>query len=613
MKKLVLLCFLAAAVAVWSGAAIAAYHHMDEKDAPRFLQAYPDKAGTKLDDCALCHRGNTFTTKKGVEITESACQFCHATYGYDGSGDITETLNPYGAAYKAAGRSVAAFAAIEGDDADGDTYSNKTEIDALRYPGDASDTPANAVAPHIILSLDDLKDLLTPHDQFMLMNTSRGGSDGLDFYATYTGFVMEELLEAVGWTDNCTGVTVTAPDGYSYTYARESDGANYFIEGAFPEAQFFYDPIADAVNEGWVDYSAPGCTGRTNGQTIAVDGGLRLLLAYQINGADLEIAYPDEQDKITGDGPFRAVPPQWNPGYPDRQATSDTPDAEPWPYDPDELVTDHNGGFSARGVAAIRVDPLPTGTTEYDWRNTQTDAGWGLLNDRKIVIYGNLKNGAVKGTVTTLLGQPVANALVSTGTGGYEALTNAAGAFTIRGVFSGPDAAGTTYALTASAEGYRSQTTDVTVTDGGTATAAFTLVQGSDNQTLCPINATAKSAGKANVFRGFRDRVLGKSPAGKRYIRAYYGCAPEVTLRLLKDRTLRSQAAGLLDLFAAPVRAMAAGDTAVITAEQMEQVSAFIAGLKQVGSRRLVRVLERFERDLASGRLEKLAPFSIQQ
>jgi hypothetical protein len=595
-------------------AAFGAYHHMDEKDAPKFLQTYPDKTGTKLDDCALCHAGNTYTTKSGTVVTESVCQYCHAEYGYDGSGDITKTLNPYGAAYMAAGRSIAAFAAIEGLDSDNDTYSNITEINAIRYPGDALDTPAKVPAPHIFLSLDELENMLTPHDQFMLMNTSRGGSDGLDFYATYTGFIMQELLEATGWTAASTGVTVTAPDGYSYTYARTSNGKNYFIEGNFPEAPYWYDATADSANGGWVNYSAPGCTGRTNGQTITVDGGLKLLLAYKVNGAYLDIAYQDDQNKLNGEGPFRAVPPQWNPGYPDRQSNSATPDAEPWPYDKDEVNTDHNGGFSARGVAAIRVDPLPEGTTEYDWRNNQTDAGWGLLNDQKIVVYGNLRNGNVKGKVTTLVGQkPIANALVYAGMGGYEALTDANGEFMLQGMLSGPDAEGKTYSISASAEGYRSKTEDVTVTEGDNQTVEFRLVQGSDNRTLCPIRHIDDNETQVNMFRKFRDTVLAQSAAGKNYIRAYYGCAPEVTLRLLGDSGLRGQAADLLQIIAPPVRTLAVGKSAVITQQQLQRIAAFTTALKKGASRRLARLLERFELDLTSGQLQKIVPYSYQK
>ena len=609
MKKLATLCFLLAALVSWQGAALAAYHHMDEKDAPRFQQAYPDKTGTKLDDCALCHKGNTYTTKSGSVVTESACQVCHSVYGYDGTGDITKTLNLYGAAYSAAGRSVAAFTTIENDDADADGFSNKAEIDAVRYPGDPLDTPDKVPAPHIVYSLEELEDALTPHEQFMLMNTSRGGETGKDYYASYTGFVMQDLMEAAGWKDASSGITVTAPDGFSYTYARTSNGKNYYIEGdAYPQAQYYYDPTV-----AWVDYSAPGCTGRTNGQTITVDGGLKLMLAYKANGADLDISYLDDQNKLVGEGPFRAVPPQWNPGYPDRQATDINAASEPWPYDKNEVQTDHNAGFSARAVAAIRVDPLPQGTTEYDWRNSQTDAGWSFINDKKVVIYGNLKSGAISGTVLSLLGQPIANALVQTTAGGYEALTDANGAFVIQGVVSGPDEAGKTYGIQVSAESYRSQTKNATVTDGGETAVEFRLIQGSDSQNLCPVNSIKENAGLAVTFRTFRDRVLAKSAAGKKYIRAYYACAPEVTIRLLGDRGLRSQAAALLKAFAAPARALASGKPAVITAGQLKKVSALAAGLKPGASRKLALAIEHFEADLASGALQQAAPFRIQK
>jgi len=607
------LCMIMAALFLLMGkAAFGAYHHLEENDTPKFLEVYPDRADTKLNDCALCHAGNTYTTKSGAVVTESVCQYCHATYGYDGSGDITKTLNPYGADYLASGRSVAAFAAIESRDSDNDTYSNRAEIDAARYPGDSLDTPAKVAAPHIILSLDELESLLSPHEQFMLMNTSRGGETGYDYYAAYTGFVMEELLDVAGWQDVSTGVTVTAPDGYSYTYDRTSDGSNYFIEGTFPDAQYYYDPAADASSGGWVDYSAPGCTGRTDGQVISVDGGLKLILAYKVNGAYLDTAYQDEQNKLVGEGPFRAVPPQWMPGYPDRQATSATPDAEPWPYDKSEQYTDHNAGFSARAVAAIRVDPLPDGTTEYDWRNSQTDAGWGLLEEGKIVIYGNLKNGNINGTVVSALTQePIAKALVQTGTGGYEVLTDTTGAFTLQGVLAGSGASGTTYSVSASAEGYSSRTEDVTVTDGDNQTVEFRLMPSGGSET-CPVVVIDDNETRVNAFRALRDRVLSPSAAGKEYISAYYVCAPEVTLRLLSDSALRSRALALLQLLEAPARTLASGGSATLTAGQIRKITSLTAALKKGASRKLAGELERFEGDLSSGRLQKIIPYSVQ-
>lgn len=70
-----------------------AYHHEGEKDAEKFLSAYPDKRGTKLDHCATCHAGGSYESK-GKVTSLGSCQWCHYKYGYDASGSILETMNP---------------------------------------------------------------------------------------------------------------------------------------------------------------------------------------------------------------------------------------------------------------------------------------------------------------------------------------------------------------------------------------------------------------------------------------------------------------------------------------------------------------------------------------
>src|SRR5512140_2337095 len=62
---------------------------------------YPNIVGSRIDTCALCHTS-------------------------------APNLNPFGAAYKAAGRGLASsLHAIEGQDSDGDGFSNLVEIMAL--------------------------------------------------------------------------------------------------------------------------------------------------------------------------------------------------------------------------------------------------------------------------------------------------------------------------------------------------------------------------------------------------------------------------------------------------------------------------------------------------
>ena len=73
---------------------------------------YPDITGTRIDSCSLCHTGSI------------------------------PDLNPYGSAYLANGRNLAAFDAIQNADNDGDGFTNIQEITALTFPGDPADHPA---------------------------------------------------------------------------------------------------------------------------------------------------------------------------------------------------------------------------------------------------------------------------------------------------------------------------------------------------------------------------------------------------------------------------------------------------------------------------------------
>ena len=86
----------------------------NSNDLSNAVSAYPSISGTRLDTCTLCHTSSI------------------------------PNLNPFGSAYKNAGRSTSAFASIASSDSDGDGFSNVTEIMALTFPGDASDFPAQS-------------------------------------------------------------------------------------------------------------------------------------------------------------------------------------------------------------------------------------------------------------------------------------------------------------------------------------------------------------------------------------------------------------------------------------------------------------------------------------
>ena len=369
--------------------AYCAYHHEGEKDANKFIAAYPAKAGTKLDNCNLCHRGGSYVDSKGKTVELGSCQWCHQTYGYDGAGNIADTINAYGSAYKSAGRNTAAVSLIDGSDSDADGYLNSAEIAANAFPGDADDHPGLTPAPYRIYTLDQLE-ALGSHTEFLLMNTSRSG----DSYAEYTGVPIKDLLDDAGILSSATGIWVYAPDGWGQNHPLEynADLDMYHVYGnepgqsyQYPPAIYYYDLQADVDQNpdyGWCDYSAPSCAGRSNGDVIAVTGGLKAILAYKREGAYLDPGVLNDENKLDGEGPFRVVVPQKYVGPPDQSSKSDE-QAVLWPYD---YNLDHNAGSCSRSATLIKVEPLPAGTTDIDI----LEAGWSYVDQRKIVIYGSI-------------------------------------------------------------------------------------------------------------------------------------------------------------------------------------------------------------------------------
>jgi hypothetical protein len=350
----------------------AAYHHAGEYDSDNFLVAYPDKAGTKLDSCALCHIGGV---KGGTK--QGSCQWCHDTYGYDKRGDIKKTLNSYGAAYLANGRNANAVKAIANEDSDLDGYSNAVEIAALRFPGDKADDPAKVPAPYRVFTRDQLE-CLPQHTQFQLLNATKS----TDSYAEFSGVAMEDLLKAAKMLPAAASIWVYSPDGFSQDYTLLPDPKLYHVIGDYPPAHYHYAPEADILlnpTTGWCSYSEFGEELEDN-DPIENEDGLKLLLALFRDGAKLVDGALGKDNKLNGEGPFRVVPPQKIPGPPDQRSTSSN-NALPWPYD---SKGDHNAGFSPRSATIIKVEPLPEGTTDIDL----LEAGWKYIDESKIVVYG---------------------------------------------------------------------------------------------------------------------------------------------------------------------------------------------------------------------------------
>jgi len=356
--------------------------HKAGADSQAILLRYPQAAGTRLDDCQICHRGGPRGTD--AEREYSPCSYCHllvypnARYKTGVPKNYEETLNPFGLAYKRAGRGVAALTAIESLDSDGDGTPNGEEIQALCFPGDPASRPGQALAPTVRFTGDDLHKL-PAHKQFMLMNTTKESTDD---YVNYTGVSLLEVLKAAGIDlPGATGVTVFAPDGYSIDVTMND------ILRPFPQGYFYAGPRSLAGTErAFVKYPESLPPGLADGQKITEAPWL--LLAFEREGKPLDpSSYEKGTGRLTGEGPYRLIKPQRDlagdpakPGRPDRSMKSKTY-GDGWDFSP---AIDHNAGACVRGVWVLRVNPLPAGVEEYDWKN-----GWPLIADRTIMIYGH--------------------------------------------------------------------------------------------------------------------------------------------------------------------------------------------------------------------------------
>jgi len=114
-------------------------------------------------------------------------------------------------------------------------------------------------------------------------------------------------------------------------------------------------------------------------------------------------------------------------GTPDRPSTAQ-PLGDGYDYD---FNKDHNAGSSVRSVTAIRVEPLPPGTTDFAW----TEGGWNLVDQKKLVIYGAIDPATypITGQIVDEKRNPVPGVLVTFGLASMgqagSATSDAAGKF----------------------------------------------------------------------------------------------------------------------------------------------------------------------------------------
>ncbi|MBI5544159.1 MAG: hypothetical protein HY901_09740 [Deltaproteobacteria bacterium] len=358
--------------------------HENERDSNAFVNAYPSTVGTRLDDCQTCHKGATFTsTSTSKKTTKNACDFCHLVEhpmtGFDEPmpSSMGDTLNPYGLAYLGAGRTKLAAQSIDGQDSDGDGAANGVEVTDLKYPGDPASKPGQPNAPYKVFTLEQLK-AMPAHSELLLSNSNK---QQYDDYTSYKGVKVKDLLAAAGVdTTNpaISGVTIIAPDGYATDFTIEE------VNQQYPNGKFYagLDTATLGATCGFVTYPDTLPVGLVDGGDIPDPQ--FMLLAYERDGEPMDPTTLDPTSgKISGEGPYRVVVPQSNPGVPDRGLQySPTTCNDGYDYDSSK---DHNAGLMVRGVVVVRINPLPAGYEDFDAKN----GGWAFIANSTVMIYGH--------------------------------------------------------------------------------------------------------------------------------------------------------------------------------------------------------------------------------
>lgn len=176
-----------------------------------------------------------------------------------------------------------------------------------------------------------------------------------------------DLLQQVGLAPEARSVSILSADGFATDFNLED------IQRFYPSGRFY-------ANLPWVLY--PKNASYHDGEVTP--GNLQVLVAYVRDGQALDpgrLNRSTDRWVLDGEGPYRVVIPQQIPGAPDRPSNAPDKASQPYPYDE---KADHNAGLSVRSAVAIRVNPLPAGTKDFDWR----EGGWNLVDWGRTVVYG---------------------------------------------------------------------------------------------------------------------------------------------------------------------------------------------------------------------------------
>ncbi len=351
--------------------------HGNDRDVQALLEVHPGLRGTAADSCETCHRSGTVPGPAHAPAPRqvSHCDYCHVVTRF-GQKPAGPTLNAYGLAYRAAGRGAQAIKALGGQDADRDGAPNDAELRQGTNPGDAASHPGLPPAPHRAFTPEDIRSLSPIVSARIFLNSekSRGG----DTYHHYRGNRLAQLLDAVGLAPGARSVDLIATDGYETTITLDE------ARRAWAQPDVVGGLDRSSLGEcGWVSYGPGPAGGKTALPAASV------LLAFEENGVPFDRARLDPASgRILGKGPLRAVVPQFDSGPPDLPLTADPAcSTRVAPEHRYAAAYDHNAGRCVSAVAAVRVNPLPHGTRDVDWRTLAGDG-------ERVVIFGALRDGA---------------------------------------------------------------------------------------------------------------------------------------------------------------------------------------------------------------------------
>jgi len=230
---------------------------------------YPAIAGTKLDDCALCHTGGT-------------------------------ALNAYGAAYDAAGKN---FGAIESADSDGDGFSNIAEIVALTFPGDASDKPVvgggrvvsrgSLDAGAEVFALAAAPDV--DRDEAFILWGERGAArDGAKAHGGLRGWLVDDEGAALKKAVSIAVGDVSEDHGISAAYAtKKKRFAATWTSADFAAMSQLLKSKVNKLYKKPVEIGAAA-----TGPVVDWDNDLGKFIVASANGTDVDLATLDTKGKV---------------------------------------------------------------------------------------------------------------------------------------------------------------------------------------------------------------------------------------------------------------------------------------------------------------------------